>query len=115
MTKQEEITKTGLSHIKRKLLEESGLVCRHCGIPLHLVNFKQRGYLKHGGAIAGGELSCPRLRWWKVWEHHELYWVEVDINGWRVFEHEVFRHNLVDRGYLTGLPWYEVLRGKRYC
>ncbi len=109
----EEITKTGLKKIKKQVLKEGHLVCRHCGKPLHLVDFKQRGYLKHGGALVAGELNCPKNRWWKIWETHTLYWIEVDINGWRVFESKAFRNILVDRGSLM-LPWYDVLKGKRY-
>ncbi len=109
----ESISEKGLEEIKIELLEKASMVCRNCGERLHLVNFKQRGFLNHGGAIAGGELSCPNQRWWKIWENHRVFWVEVTSNGYSVWEEKGFREVPVQHGRLE-IPWYKILVGEHY-
>jgi len=115
MSKNETISEQGLEMLKAALLEATDLVCRDCGADLHLVDFKQRGYCDRGGAVGAGALSCPNQRWWKVWQAHRTFWVEVTVNGYCVWESRGFplRDVFITKGDLD-VPWYKILVGEHY-
>ena len=109
----ETISEYGLDKLKDALLEATDMYCRNCGEKLHLVGFKQRGFTDNGGAVAAGELSCPKQRWWKIWQKHKIFWLEVTINGYCVWERIGFRDNEFSKGSVN-IPWYKILVGEHY-